>query len=321
MRTPVALIIFNRPETTARVFAEVAKARPPKLLVIADGARADRPGEVEKCAATRAIVERVDWDCEVLTNYSEVNLGCKLRPASGLDWVFEQVEEAIILEDDCLPHATFFSYCDELLQKYREDERVMLISGDNFLLGKKEIPHSYYFSRYALTWGWASWRRAWQHFDVDIKLWPQLRETDWLLDLHGDALTASYWSEVFEKVYTGEIAQAWDYQWAFACWANNGLSIIPAVNLVSNIGFGAEATHMTMDTSLVANLPGGAMEFPLRHPPQMVRDWAADRLAFKHMCSWVEKAGTLKRLQRKAATLIAGLRGTQERGSKDRLKR
>src|SRR5215831_3805810 len=158
MRTPVALIIFNRPDVTERVFAEIAHARPRKLLVIADGPRFNRPGEAEKCTATRAIIDRVNWECEVLKNYSDVNLGCGGRESSAMIWIFEQAEEAIILEDDTLPQPTFFRFCEELLEKYRDDERVMHISGDNWLFGQKRISDSYFFSHYCLSWGWASWR-------------------------------------------------------------------------------------------------------------------------------------------------------------------
>ena len=119
LNTPVAFLIFNRPHTTQRVFAEIAKARPPKLLVVADGPRNDRPGEAELCAQTRAIIDQVDWDCEVLTHYADKNMGCKKRIASGIDWVFTQVEEAIILEDDCLPEASFFQFCEENLAPAR----------------------------------------------------------------------------------------------------------------------------------------------------------------------------------------------------------
>jgi hypothetical protein len=152
LKTPVAFLVFNRPESTIKVFEEIRRARPPRLLVAADGTRADRPGEAEKCAAVRAIIDTVDWPCEVLKNYSDVNLGCKVRVSSGLDWVFEQVEEAIILEDDCLPHPTFFRFCEELLERYRYDERVGIISGDNFLFGVRRTQDSYYFSRYAHIW-------------------------------------------------------------------------------------------------------------------------------------------------------------------------
>jgi hypothetical protein len=142
LKTPVALIIFKRPDTTERVFETIRQAKPPKLLVVADGPRTDQPGEAEKCAATRAIIDRVDWDCEVLKNYSDSNLGCGLRPATGISWVFEQVEEAIVLEDDCVPHPTFFRFCEELLEYYRHDERIMSISGINPYFGRRRAEYS-----------------------------------------------------------------------------------------------------------------------------------------------------------------------------------
>jgi hypothetical protein len=145
MHTPVGFIIFNRPDVTERVFGEIARAQPPQLLIVADGPRPERPGEAEKCAAARAIAERIDWPCDVLKNYSDVNLGCARRVSSGMIWIFEQVNEAIILEDDTLPDPTFFRFCEEMLEKYRDDERVMHISGDNWLLGEKQIAYSYFF--------------------------------------------------------------------------------------------------------------------------------------------------------------------------------
>src|SRR3989344_7840291 len=169
LTTPVAFLLFNRPETTARVFAASARAKPPNLLVVADGPRANRPGEAELCAAARAVIEKVDWDCEVVTHFSEVNLGCKCRMSSGVDWVFQTVPEAILLEDDCLPHPSFFRFCEEMLEGYRNDERISMIGGTNFQKGRERSPDSYYFSRYTHIWGWASWRRAWQKiYDVEM---------------------------------------------------------------------------------------------------------------------------------------------------------
>jgi hypothetical protein len=279
LKTPVALIFFNRPQTTARVFAEVARAKPDKLLLIADGPRAGHPSDEENCAATRAIAERVDWDCEVLRNYSDVNLGCKMRPVTGLDWVFDKVEDAIILEDDCLAHPTFFRFCDELLEKYRDDERVMMISGNDFQHGENVTPYSYRFSRYTNTWGWASWRRAWRCFDVQMRAWPPLENTEWLMDVLGSREAAAHWQSVFARTFQASDS-VWDYQWLFSCWIQNGLSISPSVNLVSNIGFGEDATHTT-GASEIANLPIAEATFPLRHPPWMLRDRAADELIFK----------------------------------------
>ncbi|HVF49820.1 MAG TPA: hypothetical protein VNA19_07030 [Pyrinomonadaceae bacterium] len=303
MKTPVAFLIFNRPETTARVFAEIARARPEKLLVVADGPRDGRPEEAERCRATRAVVERVDWECEVLTDYAETNLGCKARIASGLGWVFEQVAEAIILEDDCLPHPSFFPFCEELLERYRDDERVSMISGDNFQRGQRRTPYSYYFSRYPHIWGWASWRRAWQHYDPDIKYWQALRKTDWLRDILGDDVTARYWQAIFDNVAAGR-ATTWDYQWLFACWAQNGFAVAPEVNLISNIGFGADSTH-TATPDETANLPAGEMLFPLRHPPYFVRERAADDFEseFVFKCAASERRWAA-RARRKLSTLM-----------------
>jgi hypothetical protein len=276
MKTPVALIIFNRPETTERVFEAIRQAQPPKLLVISDGPRPDRIGEAEKCAQARAIIDRVDWDCEVMTNYSDVNLGCELRPATGIDWVFQQVEEAVILEDDCLPDLTFFTFCDELLEKYRHDTRIMAIAGSNFQFGRQRTTDSYYFSRYPHCWGWATWRRAWQYFDVEMKLWPTVRDGNWLRDTLDKESEIQSWQKKFQSIEDRTTTTVWDYQWTFACWIQNGLTILPNVNLTTNIGFGVNATHTTRADSKYANMTNCAMSFPLQHPQFVIRDSQAD---------------------------------------------
>lgn len=276
MKTPVAFIIFNRPDTTARVFEAIRQAKPPLLLIIADGARASKLGEAEKCAATRAVIDGIDWDCEVRTNYSDVNLGCKRRVSSGIDWVFEQVEEAIILEDDCLPHPTFFGYCEELLDKYKDDTRIMSISGINFQFGRKRNSDSYYFSRYNHVWGWATWKRAWKHYDVDLELWNIVRDGGWLDDILGDNSIVRKWQETFQSVYDGKV-DTWDYQWVFACWIQSGMTILPNVNLISNIGFGIDATHTVNISDELANLPVEAISLPLQHPEFITRNTNADK--------------------------------------------
>jgi hypothetical protein len=276
MKTPVALIIFNRRNTTEKVFEAIRQARPPKLLVIADGPRPDRVGEAQKCADARAVIDRVDWDCEVMTNYSDVNLGCKLRPATGIDWVFQQVDEAIILEDDCLPDPTFFTFCDEMLERYRHDTRIMAIAGSNFQFGRKRTTDSYYFSRYPHCWGWATWRRAWQYFDVDMKIWPTVRDGNWLQDILSNDAEVKHWQKNFQSIEDRTTTTVWDYQWTFACWIQNGLTILPNVNLTSNIGFGADATHSFGDSKF-ANMPVEAITKPLKHPHFIVRDSESDR--------------------------------------------
>jgi hypothetical protein len=280
LTTPVAFIIFNRPDVTERVFQAIRQAQPQKLLVIADGPRADRPGEAEKCAAARAVIDRVDWDCEVLTNYSEVNLGCKLRVSSGIDWVFSEVEEAIILEDDCLPAPSFFSFCQVLLEKYRHDERVMMISGNNFQPPDKQIQESYYFSKYIHVWGWATWRRAWQHYDVEMSSWRALRDERFLDSMCNDPIEKEYWIKIFDDVANGDI-DTWDYQWNYTCWQQSSMNIMPSINLISNIGFRSDATH-TMGDSAWAHMPVG--EIPnIRHPIAVFRSHDADTYTFDYV--------------------------------------
>jgi hypothetical protein len=272
--TPVAFIIFNHPESTRQVFNAIRAARPQQLFVIADAPRPNRPDDVPKCAAAKAIIEEVDWDCEVFKQYGNENLGCGLRPASGLDWVFEQVETAIILEHDCLPDPTFFPYCTELLTRYQDDPRIMHISGNNYQFGRQRGESSYFYSRYTHIWGWATWRRAWQHYNYHITQWQDLRSTDWLDMLLDTPDAIAYWRKIFDDMYSGEI-ETWDYQWTFACWQNQGLAILPQVDLVANIGFHAEAVN-TLRKNQFANIPLNKMQFPLDHPSEIIRDCNAD---------------------------------------------
>ena len=275
LTTPVVLLGFNRPAETGRVFAAIREARPPRLLIVADGPRADRPDDGPLCAEVRRIVEQVDWPCEVQHNYSGINLGCRQRVASGLDWVFEQVEEAIILEDDCLPHPSFFRFCEELLSKYRHDERIMMISGDNFQFGINRTSYSYYFSRYSHIWGWASWRRSWEKYDILMKLWPEIRDGGWLHDVFIRNNVIKYWEKSFEDTYNGLI-DTWDHQFTFACIVNNGLSIVPNMNLVSNIGFNFGATR-TKSKCRFSDMRTEEMLFPLVHPHHIIRNAKADK--------------------------------------------
>lgn len=276
LQTPITFLIFNRPDTTARVFEEIRRARPPKLLVVADGPRPNRPGEAEKVAATRAIVEQVDWPCQVLKNYADTNLGCKRRVSSGLDWVFQIVDEAIILEDDCLPHPTFFRFCEELLEKYRDDERVMHITGTNFGFVPCKSESSYYFTRYNHVWGWASWRRAWRHYDVNMKLWRSVKNKKAYLRIFTNQAEKKFWRKTCDAVCDGMI-DTWDYQWAFASMVRNSIAIAPNTNLISNIGFTQGATH-TPKLNRIANLPSGEMKFPLKHPQGFTANDEVDKL-------------------------------------------
>jgi len=282
LETPVALIIFNRPDTTEKVFFEIARMKPTMLLVVADGPRPERIGEVEKCKAARAVIERVNWDCEVTTNFSEINMGCRLRVSTGLDWIFNNVEEAIVLEDDCLPHPSFFRFCEEMLIRYRNNHCIMQICGFNALHKKKPYDYSYYFSKFGPIWGWASWRRAWQHYDVNMTLWPLVKKERAYRFFCEDQKETIWRLKVFDQTYQGKI-DTWDYQWAFAKHINSGLSIIPHGNLIVNIGFGVDSTNTGDSQTPLASLTHKGVDFPLRHPPYICRNNAFDREYLKYM--------------------------------------
>jgi len=317
MLTPVALIIFNRPDLTQRVFNEIAKAKPARLFIIADGPRSDRSGEAEKCRMARAIVDQVDWPCEIQKNYSEVNLGCGLRPSTGITWVFEHVDRAIILEDDVVPDSTFFPFCDELLDGYRDDERIMQICGHNYQLSPRVGEYSYYFSRRSICGGgWATWRRAWKHFDFEMKLWPTLRETSFVLDVLEDQSLAEKWTKTFDRAHSGKPSSSsapttdyWDYQWTFAVWCQSGLSICPNRALVSNVGYREDGTHTKSTDHLWANLPVAEMEFPLRHPPCIVRNREADHFYIALNKEITSPASDVHRFTRRLAELRTAIVG------------
>lgn len=268
---PVVFIIFNRPDLTQRVFDVIRKVQPQKLLVIADGPRF--PEEEKKCTKTRNIIDTIDWECEVFKNYSSVNLSSPIRCSSGLNWVFSQVEEAIILEDDCLPSACFFDFCKELLSYYKDNERVMHISGSNFFDKPQKMQGSYCFSKYGTAWGWATWSRAWQYFDFEMRDWWKLRDTDWIKKIHPNLDEQQYWSEIFDRCTLGNDPH-WDYAWMFTCWLHQGLSVIPSYNLVSNIGCRHDGTRHTSSSDL-GEMP--LYDLPeIEHPPEIKQDVLID---------------------------------------------
>lgn len=283
MKSAVLFLVFNRPETTKQVFEAIRSARPPKLYVSANGPRENCQDEARRCAEVRRIATDVDWPCKVNTLFRDYSLDCKMSVSGGINWFFNNEEEGIVLEDDVLPVPSFFRFCEELLEYYKNDERVMMISGDNFQCGVSRTEYSYYFSRYTHIWGWASWRRAWCKYDVSMRLWPDVRNKGSFLNILSNKKEHSYWKNIFEKVYQGEI-NTWDYQWLFACWIQSGLTILPNVNLISNIGFGSGGTH-TKEKSELACLESRDIVFPLSHPSFILRDVNADKFTEKQQFS------------------------------------
>jgi hypothetical protein len=298
-RTPVVLFMYERPDTTARVLDAVREARPERLLAVANAPDPGVAGQEEKCAATRALLERVDWDCEVETNFAERHLSQTERIESGIDWALERHETAIVLEDDCVPDPSFFGFCDEMLERYRDEPRVMTISGDNFQFDRRATDDSYYFSRYPATWGWATWRRAWALNDPEMKAWPELRDRGWLDEIFNEPDSVAYWSHVLESNFRDR--DAWDHAWLLSCWIQGGLHAIPNVNLVSNIGFREDATHTSPKLGLLlSDLPTEPMEFPLAHPPAIHADENADRYTDRllHGGSIGRMFGRIRRMRR-----------------------
>jgi hypothetical protein len=278
LKTPVALMLFNRPDETSRVFNAIAEARPKTLLLVADGPRDHVAGESTRCKEARALLDRIDWPCEVHKNFSETNLGCRRRISSGIDWVFQNVEEAIFLEDDCLPDFTFFRFCEELLEQYRDDDRVMTITGGNYLFGGLRVPHSYYFSRIAHIWGWATWKGRWdQLYDINVSGWPEFRDAGKLQEIFDDPGVARKWHNIFETLHAGKI-DTWDYQLVFAALQHNKHVVVPGVNLIHNIGFTPDATHSVEEASPYAEMPTQPMKFPLSHPNAVRFNKRADRI-------------------------------------------
>jgi len=280
--SPVLFLVFNRPETTKRVFESIRQARPRQLFLAADGPRTNVQGEAEKCAAVREIVSQVDWDCEVQTLFRDRNLGCKGAVSSAIDWFFEYVEAGIILEDDCLPSDTFYGFCSELLSRYADDERVMMISGDNFQDGHLRGSASYFFSRIPHIWGWATWRQAWSLYSLDMELLPKFLESGGLESISCDVDVQNFWLSSFINVYQGRI-NTWDYQWMFAMFAAGGVSICPQYNLVSNLGFGKASTHTKEDGNRYACME--RMEIGnIDHPEAIEIDEEADAYTYRVMC-------------------------------------
>lgn len=282
LKTPVLFLIFNRPDTTKKVFESIRIAKPQRLYVAADGPRSGKSTESELCDQTRKIINNVDWNCQVKTLFRDKNMGCKVAVSSALDWFFENETEGIILEDDCLPNQSFFTFCETLLDQYRTNERVMHICGANFQMGKQRGDASYYFSKYNHVWGWASWKRAWKHYDVSMSDYS-VEDIDNILCKNFDTKREiGYWKRILNDVFEGKI-DTWDYQWTYAIWKQDGIAVIPNKNLISNIGFDIDATHTdSKDIMSVGNIPLVEMK-EIRHPQSIFVDKEADRYALNNV--------------------------------------
>ncbi|MEO5984834.1 MAG: hypothetical protein ABIP80_04975 [Ferruginibacter sp.] len=264
-------MIFNRPDVTRRVFEQIKKNKPAFLYIAADGPRKGKLGEDKLCATTRSIVfENIDWNCEIVTLLRDENLGCGKAVSEAITWFFEHVEEGIILEDDCYPDSSFFNYCEELLLRYRYDDKIFSIGGTN--LGyTPPSGYSYEFSGYMNMWGWATWRRASVLVDYKLSNWKSLKYKKFFLirklfkNQFPDFKWLQYWIDILNLTASGKL-DTWDYQWIFTQWYYNKISIFSSKNLVQNLGFTGEATHTLDINHSIAKLPLDHLSFPLKHP-------------------------------------------------------
>ncbi len=278
LKTPVLFLIFNRPDVTFRVFEEIRKVQPERLYIAADGPRQDKDGEGKKCEQARSIVNKIDWKCEVKTLFRDKNLGCRDAVSSAINWFFDNVEEGIILEDDCLPDQSFFTFCETLLEKYRDNEEIMHISGTNFQKGLKRGKQSYYFSKMPLIWGWASWRRAWQKHDLSMKQWPEVKKNGYIKTLFKNKNVANSFIDSFNFVYN-KGSHVWDIPWFFACLMNKMLCIIPPRNLISNIG--VIGSH-TVEETPFHNMKAKHIDVTiLRHPQTISANITIEDIIFR----------------------------------------
>ena len=278
--TAILFLVFNRPDTTQQVFNKIKEIKPKYLFVAADGPRSDKPGEDKKCLETRNIIKQIDWDCELKTLFREINLGCGVAVSEAITWFFDSVEEGIILEDDCLPDLSFFPYCEQLLRTYRNEDKIFFIGGNNFQNGIKRGDGSFYFSNYAHIWGWATWRRAWQKYDLDMNGFPGIFNSGGLDHVFQSNAEKKYWENIFFQTKQKK-TNTWDYQWTYTIWKNKGLAITPNTNLVINLGVMDNSTHNFLKDGFREKTTLNSIEFPLIYPSIYV-DKEADRNTFEN---------------------------------------
>lgn len=305
---PVLYIIFNRLDTVTASFEAIRKVRPAKFYVAADGPRPERAGEAGRCQAVRDwVLAHIDWDCEVHTRFQDRNVGCGHHPADAITWLFENEEKGIILEDDCVASPSFFSFAGEMLDRYADHEAISIVCGSNF--DKNGLCRAedadYFFSRISYTWGWATWRRNWQDYDFTMKRWNKVSKRRLLRWLFDEPEYREYWRFIFDKTVREQPQDLWDYQFFFSCYDKRQMAIVPNVNLISNIGDGADATH-TKASHEKMNTALADLAFPLRHPKRIIRNLAYDTLLQETCYGRVPFVPYWKKVKRRIKRILKG---------------
>jgi hypothetical protein len=299
--SPVLLIVFNRPSTTHNVFEAIRKAKPTKLYIFADGPRFGNIEDTYKCDLVKEIVKNVDWNCEVHYRFVEVNQGCGLGPYNAISWVFEIEDRAIILEDDCIPALPFFEYCDELLERYKDDTRIWLISGNQYNEEAVSTPHSYFFSKYGHSWGWATWRRCWKEMDMEMKNLPLVLKQDLFRSIFRTKREVAFFKKKYQRILNdkSQLKHTWDIQFGFALAINSHICVVPTKNLVKNIGY--YGTHSN-GINNHHDRPIDENYKIVSHPDFVLVDVNYDDYHFRH--HWDTRASLFRRITRKIGKLI-----------------
>lgn len=307
LKTAVLFLVFNRLDTTKQVFQAIREAKPPRLYIAADGARESKEGEAEKVKAVRDyILQNIDWDCEVKTLFREKNLGCKIAVSSAITWFFENEEMGIILEDDCLPSQSFFWFCEELLERYKDDMRVWHIGGASTIISDMIAnKDAYYFSRFNHIWGWASWSNRWENYDINLTKFNDFIKQDIISNVTSDKLLKEFWINNFKAVKLKKI-DTWDYQWYFTVWLNNGISILPTTNMISNIGFGVNATHTSDEDNKLSKMKNYEIELPCTNPHFFIVNNIFDKYNAKYLFGLTKTKIFISKIKQYIKKLLKG---------------
>jgi hypothetical protein len=279
--TPVLLLIYRRHALSLRVLDAIRRVKPIILYIASNAPNPEIPDDKSRVELTRSIISHVDWACDLKTKIYTDHMNVQDSISQSINWFFDNEESGIILEDDCIPDIQFFKFCQILLDKYKDNPRVWNICGTNYQDGVNRGLHSYYFSHYTHCWGWATWRRAWKHFDINTTLWPLIKDESYFKSILPDCNERRYWTRIFDNVHYFNKPLTWDYQWFFTCLVNGGLSVIPNSNLVSNKGFDNLGTNSSPGQKSGGQLLSVDTSYQLTsHPPFIARNNTADSYTF-----------------------------------------
>lgn len=278
--TPILFLTFKRLDTTKKVFERIREQQPSYLFIASDGPRKGNESDFDDIIRVRTYLNsKIDWKCEVKTLYQEENLGCGIGPYTAITWFFSHVSQGIILEDDCMPYGDFFTFCEQMLDYYKDSTQVMEISGTSLQKRNKPGDASYYFSKYGGIWGWASWARAWKSYDYEMKGYKDFRDQNAISHVFESKNQQKYWIKTFDWAST--LGTWWDYQWKFSIWLKKGICIVPNINLIRNIGFNSYGTHTLVEPSWYKTLTAGNGNLgELVHPKFIIVDVEADNFFF-----------------------------------------